>query len=536
MKRNDTKRNSRGNSKPRRTRDNRETYDEKKEVCDDDRKGKRSPTNDPEWYAQTPALLRDAASIPFSQVTGLAFDLDTTYSGDGTENASGQINTVPLHVPGIMTLELVPCPGCFTTQTSPINVAATALYSFVRHANSGSANYDAPDLMMYCLAMGQVYSYLNFLQRVYATSQLYTNYNRYLPRALTMAQGVDYDDLLLHLADFRYGINSLIHKAASLACPADIAYFRRLAFLFSGLYSEGESVKDQMYMYVPAGFLQFSETTSSQGGELVYTPFIQTTNRTVDSLISYGNSLLQPILASEDMGIMSGDILKAYGSDKVLKLQTIPEVLQIMPTTDLNVLEQFQNANWANGDPLISVTQSQQYGTIRIRAASAAGTGFGDASTNKHVLTTILTEPGPGDVIERTRLMAGYQNTTADDLGTGFVNDIYAASEFATHLAIWSLDENGQPTKTLVPSVYIISSTITAGAALSALDIHCLLENFKFHPAVFYYSTINANSTVFVNMALDFDNYAIIDDQTLQRMHDAAMLSLFNVPSIAKAQ
>lgn len=507
-----------GNSKGKKS------TEEMKEFCDE--RGTKSETNDPAWYAQNPELLRDAASFPFSNAAGVPFSLDVT---------SGPLTDTQVTIPAILTLNVIPCPGNGSGYTSALNVAATQVYSFVRHANSGSANYDSPDLMLYCLAMGQVYSYLNFLQRVYGTCQLYSNYNRAIPKAVIEAQGVNFTDLISHLADFRYGLNSLIHKAVSLACPADMPYFRRLAFLFAGLYSEGESVKDQLYMYVPEGFMVYSETTEQTGGSLEYSSFFGGLSalKTVDQLIAYGNSLLQPILMSEDMNIMSGDILKAYGRDGILTLQTVPEILEIMPTTDLAVLEQFQNANFIGSvpqkvhvyQPSTPSRQGSLWTEIQLDGSLASGQRA-EAATSIHPLTTILTDPGPGDVMERTRLMASY--SYAEDSGNAniFIN---CASEFATRLLMWSVTSQGVTSMKAIGSFVQLGGSTTTAVLVEYLNQHCELENFKFHPAVYYW-----NNNVFLNLALDFDNFTLIHDSSLIRMNEAAMLSLFNVNSIAK--
>lgn len=509
----------------------REKCDDKKEMKDDDRRPSRS--NDPDWYAQTPELMRDAASLPFSNAAGVQFSLDVTFNDSGYVV---QNNTVA--VPGILVEYVVPCPGQSYSVVSAINNAATAMYSFVRHANSGSANYDSPDLMIYALAMGQVYSYLNFLQRIYGTCQLYSNYNRFMPRAIIESQGVSYDDLISNLADFRYGVNSLIHKAASLACPAEMPYFRRLAFLFSGLYSEGESIKDQLYMYSPAGFMQFSETADTDGGSLQFVKLWRpgdTSRLTVQQLITYGEDLLQPIIASEDMNIMSGDILKAYGMDRILKLQTLPEVFTILPTTDLTVLEQMQNANWISSNVVVpSVTQNVNKNAIIVRV-QRTGQPMAqlDAFTNRHVLTTILTDPTPADVMERTRMMANYVTMPADP-ASSTVTEVYTGTEYVETVWIYNLDSQGHTYKHEVPSIINISTTITPVVAAQNLNMHCMLENFKFHPGVAYFTQVSDNTHQFLNLALDFDNFAIVNNDVLERMHEAAMLSLFNVSSIAR--
>lgn len=499
----------------------------------DDYRVEESPTNDVAWYAQTPELLQLAANIPFSQATGTLFDLRQY---NNSSNTSANIVDTDHAVPGIMTLSLIPMPSLADAANAPLNIAATSLFSFVRHANSGTPQYNSPDLMIYCIAMSQVYAYINFLQRVYGSMNLYANMNRYLPRAVVTAQGVNYDSILQNLPNFKYGIDSLIHKAASLACPAVMTYFQREAFLFSGIYAEGESIKDQLYMYVPQGFMMYAATAVETGGSLQYKPFLSTNGAptnlyTYQALIEYGNQLLDPIITDEDMNIMSGDILKAFGSNGILTLQTMPDVYIVQPTTDLTVLEQFQNANWVSAVPAsIQIIQSQKglAGNLRSNATFAPDSWVASVMNGYKPLTTILTNPNAGDVIERTRLMLTGHDTE-DSL---FVE---MATEIPIYLSIWYVDPTTKNATQRVIKMADWYSSATAGTDfLTALDNHCMLENFKFHPALYYF-TSNAEGTALMNIALDFDNYAIVGYNDLRRMNEAALLSMFNVKAVASA-
>lgn len=504
----------------------------------------RSKTNDPTWYAQTPALLQDAASIPFSQAVGTSFQINAS------SNAEGYTTSQKMVVPGIMTASIIPIPAGAVSPTSPLNIAATALFTQVRKANSGTANYNSPDLMIYAIAMGNIYSYLNFLIRVYGTVNLYSHSNRYLPRALTIAQGINFTDVQSSLANFRYGVNTLIHKAASLACPASMTYFRRLAFLFSGLYAEGESVKSQLYMYIPQAFMKYEETAEQTGGSLSCAWFGRTGLPedqlwTTQQLIDYGNALLEPIITSEDMNIMSGDIKKAYG-DNLLSLMTLGEEYVVMPTTDLNVLEQFQNMDYYPFEETgsidnvdVSITQSQEGYTPYLNAIChyPVQTGLSITAvleTNTHLLTTILTQPNAADVMERTRLM-----TTAIRIGGANAHiEVTSCTEVVRAVYIWSFNPDTLALEwtALARNWLVNPSTVEEKDEFSTEKLamqHCLAENFKFHPKMFYYKNIGQEVLApvyqLVNMAVDIDNYALINRSDLDRMNEAALLSLFTV-------
>lgn len=338
-------------------------------------KSYESAPNDWRWYAQNEQILRDTASFAYGYPVGNRLDLGA-YVPDINKGS----------IPGIASLHFAPTFGGVHDTNSPLNVAARNVYSYVRHANSGSKNYDAPDLMLYLLAMDSVYSYIAFLKRVYGVAMTYNIVNRYYPKAVVESMGVQFEDLMAHMADFRAAINILCVKAGSLCVPANMSYMAKHMWMYSGLYLDSQSSKAQTYVFTPATFYQFGLDTDSAGQLTQVTPFTMQylqaystdTTRcvvnewtytqsfgpidarkllTVESLIQFGNSLLDPILASEDMNVMSGDILKAYSENMIFKLDLISENYTVIPKYDEDVLDQIQNAT-AIGIPEIPGLQS----------------------------------------------------------------------------------------------------------------------------------------------------------------------------------
>lgn len=179
--------------------------------------------NDPMWYAKNPQLLKDAASLAFSNRTG-------DYMDFGVANSSQATGAIP----GIMALEWVPSVGTITNtdasgtpvldNTDAINCAAKNIYSFVRHANSGASNYDAPDLMMAIVAADSVYSLIAHAIRTYGLMRVWDQKNRYVPEAILRATGITGLGENYSLADFRYDINFCIAKASVIWVPSNLTF------------------------------------------------------------------------------------------------------------------------------------------------------------------------------------------------------------------------------------------------------------------------------------------------------------------------
>lgn len=301
----------------------------------------KSKPNDWRWYAQNEQLLKDSASFPYSWPLGNKLNLGVN---------APEVNKGSL--PGVMAIWTAPTFGWSDNPNSPVNVAARNIYSYVRHANSGHANYDAPDLMLYMCAMDSIYSYLAFLKRIYGVISTYSYTNRYYPKAVVTAMTVDYDDVQRNLADFRGFINSFAVKVGSMCIPASMSYMAKHMWMYSGLYYDSDQDKAQTYLFVPnnlyrytldgdgAGMLEgfsFAEyyTTRGTGNEPSYMNF--------EALRKIADDMLNPILRSEDMNIMSGDILKAFGSANIYKVEGIGETYTVLPSYEPEVLDQIQN-------------------------------------------------------------------------------------------------------------------------------------------------------------------------------------------------
>ena len=319
--------------------DGRESNDSERST---DYNAQRSKPNDWRWYAQNEQLLRDSSSFPYSWPLGNKLNLGVN---------APEVNKGSL--PGVMAIWTTPTFGWSDNPNSPVNVAARNVYSFVRHANSGHANYDAPDLMLYMCAMDSIYSYLAFLKRVYGVISTYSYTNRYYPKAVVTAMTVDYDDIQRNLADFRGFINSFAVKVGSMCIPASMSYMAKHMWMYSGLYFDSDQDKAQTYLFVPNNLYRYA-LDQDGAGMLEGFSFAEyyTTHGTTDNDPSYINfeglrkiadDMLDPILRSEDMNIMSGDILKAFGPGGIYKVEGIGETYTVLPSYEPEVLDQIQN-------------------------------------------------------------------------------------------------------------------------------------------------------------------------------------------------
>lgn len=311
-------------------------------------------TNDPAWYSMSPQLLMDAASLPFAYPLGgntrLQADNHYAISRDAQPDRPVEIRDVTDVLPGLATLYTRGTLGCSVRSSDPVNMAAVAMYTQVRYVNSGRKNYDAPDLMMYCLGATDLYAFTFWCKRLYAAAFMYSQSNLYIGRALLEANGVDPNDLKQNLANFRMWLNTFIHRVTSYAIPATMPLFAQRVFMYSGLYIESDvNIKDQLYQFAPTAFYKFKldeankgmlETTFLSGNSVKPVPSISLSTK---KIMDFGEELLSSFWGDEDFTIMSGDVYKAF-EGRILGMEDqAPEAL-LVPVKDDMVLAQMRNA------------------------------------------------------------------------------------------------------------------------------------------------------------------------------------------------
>lgn len=473
--------------------------------------------NDPSWYANTPQLLEDAGRLSFNNPLGggIEFDFNISVSHPGRTK---------YWVPGIYAMDIVPFCGVASDATSPINVAATNVYHFTRFANSGARNYEAPDEMLYLMAMDNLYSIYAYMVRAYGVLNLASQWNRYIPKALFESMHLDFDDFQNNIANFRYYINQFGVKMSALAVPNTMPLFLRHQHLFADIYSDGTLSKSSMYLYVPYGFYKFDATASTTGGQLTFVPLtISGTPLTFAQLTAYANAMLDTILYDEDSGIISGDIMKAWGKDRLFKVGLITDDYVVLPQFSGEMLAQIQNAtnlsaNRSGAGALsseLNITQSGQNlickPVIPIFEKRATLPLSG-----RRILNFYKEMPTSADVMVATRL------TTSGTVSSSKFTVTEAGTELVVGATMYVMENTGK--YTTYNSYYAIDGTNVA-----TLDQLGYLTKFFQHPFAYYYSDGDGTQDLYIPIG-DMDNYTMIGRDELEKLHATAILSEFNVP------
>nr|QXV86446.1 capsid protein [Rat picobirnavirus] len=511
--------------------------------------GSDDGSNDFSWYNKYPDLINAAANITWGEANGFPIQLDTSNSTKYTQ-------------PGIMALRCMPAYGMSKDEQSPLNTTSLSVFEVLTRLRSAQKGYDAADVTMYLIAVCQVYSCINWLTRIYAEARAISMNNAYLPRGLFEAEAVDMEDLVMHLEDYRGGLNYRIAQAAAFVVPNTMPIFQRQAFMYQNIYSEGTSIKDQLYMFVPESFLRLNEVTDS-GMELntlfVWRPEIKYLK--YQDLLGILDKMIAPILNSTAIKFIATDILHAYDG-KILSLGYVPENLDIAPMFNVEVLEQIHNATI---NPFINYELKQKFNSnnVAFQVVDTVPTTITVNETaepmtlrsllamrfNK-LITTTTAQPSIPITVENTRLMSWCNVAINTTSGTGTLSDFVVGSEIVSAVEIVYMGENNtlKVKRIAAPSLNVMilnpdHMNLGLQSAFGYITPQELAQwsQFKFAPLVALYATSAqasdvspaAVATTFQGMYGDIDNYAIMHPDTLETLNRHVMFSLFDAVPFA---
>lgn len=487
-----------------------------------------SKFNDVSWYARNPQILKDAASLSFNNPVG-----GRTYGlwNKPTDRADVYDSFYLGSIPGIMQFGFVPGPGLSKDLTSAVNLAARDLYAFDRKANSGATNYNSPDLMIMLMAMDSIYMMYNLGKRAYGVMWNYEQRSRYMPEALCNACGFSFDDLQSNLATLRYWLNMFAGRINTIFTPATLPIVVRHSWMVSNVWKDSDTYKAQLYVFKPDVYYTLEE---------MKTPGMHLEAHglgalTVASYIQIMDQMISKVIESEDIGTISGDLIKAYGEAAKFRITPLEENYVVQPVYNEEVLNQIHNlTTTGNVDP---TTANVTY----------------DPNTNcllwnPHVSDmywlrnrrTVLNFPW--DNVEPANVMVSSRLTSSLDASNqqtdGLFTLSYCGTEFVTVWRIFQYGQNpGVGTTYQLHSVqggqFINLNSLSSVGEYTLWIPGLMATQFDWHPLLYVFAPRVDESTStqeYTNILGDFNNYTFIDDVVLDKLHTAAVLSEFGVP------
>lgn len=492
--------------------------------------------NDVAWYWKNPNLAASASNLYYNVRKGAMLLTDahstsakaTAVMGDGANVGSGIFvlewfpNYTSLYGIGITGSE------SFTDKQASndaCNVASKNIYSFVRHANSGSANYEAPDLMMTILAADSIFAGIADAIRAYGLYRTYEQQNSMLPGPLLKALGWNYDDIMANGAQFAYQINRIIAKASVLWVPGNLDIVTRHYWMNTNVYSDASNVKGELYAFKMNRLWKFSPKTSDKGTSLESISYHYLTDElTISGWAALMDECLDALILDEDAGIMFGDLRKAYGPEGLHSLSEMDPNYSITPVYNEEVLMQIANSTAVPAISPASILQDAKGNMY----AQIVATGISDAKLmpwTSYPINMRVMDPAPQLTMVATRLttLVDYRDYGDDDNVKGLTTPIAMGSEIVQFYNVFYHAPSGWGR---FPQ--IMSNAIPAANTAYAISV---LSRFDWAPLFFSYNL--TGSTMTINYCYgELNNVGYVSRESLESMHSVALLSEFNVPQM----
>nr|UUA79496.1 putative capsid protein [Picobirnavirus sp.] len=515
------------------------------------RRGKGSiMCNDPSWYLQNPSMASDMANFAWTTPQGSPMRMHNWV----VESAHPLANIPKWHAnPGILGLEVLPTFGLSIDADSSLNIAMHNIYTDVRYRNSGGKVYDAPDLFMYHLAIASLFSMMIWIQRTYAFTRLYTQKNDYMPHAYFAINHLDVTTFESNFATFHGKILLRLAKLQKFYVPTSMKLFDRMLFLFRDIYTEGTSLKDQQYMFVPAGFLKLGY--DEDGATALKYVFIRDGEYlSMDAMFAIWDDMLAALNSESDIHTMSGDIERAFQGATFRLDPNFAIDYSVNPIFSIEVLEQIKNARCVGGDYYQEdIVQDESKGWIICRPLSrhtfpstsgnaryAAGATT-RALADNIILTTGTDAVGSALTMSNSRLsVMSYQHDILQNDDSGLVTQDYLITgteiPYRFIVADYTVDTNRA--RLLVFDEYEYTMNLIDQS--SGADVYKWLKRvadlscFKYHPATLLFVTELNNSSYSYDVSgvavnYDVDNFQIVTEEDLRNVHSVAIASLLGL-------
>lgn len=491
-----------------------------------------SKTNDYSWYAKFPQFTKDAGTLAFGIPLGQPISVG---------------NSDLVTIPGIMKIMFCPGIGWSEDLTSPVNRMAIKFYTFLRDVQKSAAKYDSADIMMYLLAVDSLMMFHSMLRRAYGVAQLFTPVNKYYPKQLLQFMGFD-ASITENLAEFRAYINRLGLMLGSYCIPLNFDITVRHQWMCEGLYLDSNTTRAQTYVFVPEGFWKFNNTVAT-GSELDLVRWQSAggnnTLHTFAEIKEIGSELINAILGDQDTGNIAGDLYAAYGADKLFKVTEVPENYAILPSYNETVLSQIENLTICGeitGNPIIAQEPGVNNGAITYKPYFDGGAMLvttedytpGMAGLSCKPINLHWDSPTAEQVIEATRLAACSTQQQKPSSADMFQYDLIG-SDVVTRLWIGVFNpDNPQALSSifLKSQIVNISSSIAANNLIQRIQFVALAESFDWAPDL-WLATFDENGVMNITQpCFDADNLTVASATQLSMMHEAALLSMLDVPQM----
>lgn len=493
--------------------------------------------NDLKWYNNYPEASALMIGPNFNRRVGAEeplIDLNTTASYKPS---------IPVAASVIVTLT----EG--SNLTGAVNASYNKIFTSIRQANSGSVNWTTQELSVYFKNFRHLIAGYAIACRALRELNRYSITNKGVPYANFAAMGLDYDTFSQNAANLRNHLLNLRTRMKCYAVPI-LDIFKRTEWLFSSAYWDSNDAKHQTIYFINS---EVAKSYNYVTGSAVNMPSFKANPDSSRTGITYSNFMTQLLLAEtyatnyDKFGIMSGDIVKAFGPNGVYTLPEVPSVdAKPLEGFSEEVLTQIQNAwtmTMSESGLNIAITLPTNVSepmTETITVNSTAVPTSAAAKLNESTFINMYKNDITNlDVLQATRLAAlgTLESSTyyIKAYGTEIFNGMYVYYyDYGTGSSnLYKVCQQ------VLTSVDKLNVTTVAGVELSGMSLMgwATIDWMPRHVNMFeFFLSGQSSATQAYGFTLwDFNNYAVIGSTAeLQAIHDVAVQSLYYVPLKAR--
>lgn len=536
--------------------------------------------NDVSWYKKYPTLVEAAAKLGFNHIGGYSYD--NVFSGQ----CSVPQTTKSVAPGAVLRLKYFTLPGISAGSTSGFATQIRKLYLAMKRKYRGLNTYQIADLAVTIFCISEFYRYIAKLERIYGICNYFNARNRTMPKIIPGALLFKYNDIANHLADFRTGINQLIIRAQTLCLPNGLDVVNRWFLLESNVFKDSEDPRANYIIFDSDLFYTYQATVANTGGSAVLSTIDgdwADIDATYEELLRVGTAMLDLLLNDDDITLQLGDIISYFtqenGNTDLLVLQPIPEDYTVVPVYNEDILHQVHNAvtvgsSFATIESSITITMGNYDSAGNIFSAyeptnnaytmitqdnsgaiplfelslgnkpASSGLYFDQSASGAKeslvwkagngILDTWKDVPTEDDVIEMTRLMPWIEQSSVFIGGNSF--QTFNVKAAGTELVI---DYSVYDTTFEDPGDEINFYTIVTTSTQSNEVAVCQLTQFDWHPRLYIMGTFStAVGSSYAGYTLknyqfgDLDNARVIETPVLRMLHDAVIMSEFEISSV----
>nr|AVX53712.1 putative capsid [Marmot picobirnavirus] len=518
----------------------------------------KSLGNDPKFYTLgQEQLVSEITPTNVLTPMGNQVKFDTNVSADAAPNGRSACNYAKT---GIVTHGYFNSVGYARHASDPVNKAANVLFTQIQKNTNYSKDYQAPDVMMMLLQQREIITLTHHIAKVFRLAQSNPVLNRYTPKDLVLANYVDYDDLVLRMANYKIRFALLLNAAKHVSIVDIPLLYRAMQLAGSTYYDEEDESQSAIHTFVPLAYGKIYYNSSGTIREnLKYAPTIPnwnsgvslTTRPSMEDWLDKLEECINTLLADSTFKFITGDLERTF--NKFFQITDVQFDVPQEHSHDTYMLNQISNMKLLPYGPdttvdeltaLFLISQDTNANGVLISTPEFEQvSGLREPMMGTHEYFSYVDlhdglKPDPGAVIDATRLQpvfktVGISSATEVVLAVHCGTEVVAFNEYYRY----ELDSDPEPVHVLVQDFMLSRNDSIDSAWHTVTDLVQVAGSINHRPVYLVYCDIVVSGGDFRRGAVarygNLERVRSYTNEAFEYMNEAALYSLMGITSLA---